>query len=126
MQDKEDLKFVLAFDVLDKDGKSVLKHHSANGVVVNFEGELTENESVWSIPLLLGMYAKHIASMPEFKKHFPWYEPTSKVSAEIKSNTDHKDPHTPFVFLLENIRFERLNKRTRFCVEDSIPTGFPL
>lgn len=50
MQDKENLKFVLAFDVLDKDGKNVLKHHSTNGVVVNFEGELTENESICLFP----------------------------------------------------------------------------
>ena len=123
---KQSLKFALAFDVIDEAGNSVLEGDRMNAVLVNMEGMFPKSELTWGIPNLLGLYAKHFASMPEFKAYFPWYVSRIKDAKEPSNNNAHKSPDTPFVYDFGSMLFVRPNKQPHFSVEDSIPTGFPL
>ena len=120
------LRFVLAFDVIDESGNSVLDGNFNNAVFVNIKERFQHSDEYWGLPLLLGLYAKHIASLPEFSMLFPWYHPISKDAKEPESNSVHKSPDTPFVYLMGNTLFVHPDKSNQISVEDSIPTGFPL
>lgn len=120
------LRFVLAFDVIDEFGNSVMGKESLNAIFVNIKERFPIQDEHWGLPLLLGLYAKHIASLPEFSELFPWYRPISKGVEEPNNNSVHKSADTPFVYLMGNTLFVHPNKLNQISVEDSIPSGFPL
>lgn len=126
MQVNNGLRFVLAFDVIDEAGNSVMDGDFQNAIFVNIKERFQTSDEHWGLPLLLGFYAKHIASLPEFNELFPWYRPIPKDVEEPNSNSVHKSPDTPFVYSMGSMLFVHPNKSNQISVEDNIPTGFPL
>ncbi|MCD8268699.1 MAG: hypothetical protein LUD46_09810 [Parabacteroides sp.] len=125
-QRNSSLRFVLAFDVIDEAGNSVMDSDRQNAVFVDMSEGFPVLDQHWGIPMLLGIYAKHFTSLPEFSTHFPWYHPILKDAGEPNSNSVHKFPDTPFVYLIGSTLFAHPSTQNQISVEDNIPTGFPL
>lgn len=127
MENDKELKFVMAFDVIDNSGKSVMDGSYLNAIFVDIQKRFSRHDERWGLPLLLGLYAKHIATLPEFKSLFPWYHSSPKGVEEPDNNNDHKVPDTPFEYRMGRMKLSlHPDKQIQIAIADSIPTGFPL